>query len=283
MTSYIKNAGLIKIKYAIIWFTLFLTACNQNSDPENLSTSNTPPIVKVISSGGFAAAYDGLIDRIEMELGIQLETEYGSSSGGAIDSIPVRLENGDNFDVIILSRESLDNLTLKGFVTGDSRVDLVRSRIGMAVKEGSPIPAINDVTSFIQVLKDAQSIAYSASASGTYLSTELFPALGIWEWIEPKSTRVLSERVAAVVARGDAEIGFQQISEILPITGATFVGPIPDELQKVTTFSAGILVNATNPVDASRLLDYLASEELAAEIEASGLSPVVLEKANEAE
>lgn len=277
MTSHIKKAGLIKTKYAIIWFSLFLSGCNPNSNPENSSTLDAPPTVKVISSGGFAAAYDGLIDRIEMELGIQLETEYGSSSGGAVDSIPVRLENGDNFDVIILSRESLDNLTQKGFVTGDSRVDLVRSKIGMAVKEGSPIPTINDVTSFIQVLMDAQSIAYSASASGTYLSTELFPALGIWEWLEPKSTRIVSERVATVVARGDAEIGFQQISEILPIKGATFVGPIPDELQKVTTFSAGILVNAANPLDASRLLDYLSSEELAADIEASGLSPVVLE------
>ena len=153
----------------------------------------------------------------------------------------------------------------------------------MAVKEGSPVPVINDVPSFIAALKDAQSIAYSASASGTYLSTELFPALGIWEWLEPKSTRVFSERVAAVVARGDAEIGFQQISEILPIKGATFAGAIPDELQKVTTFSAGILVNAANPQDASRLLDYLSSETLAAAIAASGLSPVVLENAVETE
>jgi len=283
MTSYNKKANLIKIKYAIIWFILFLTSCNPNSNPENLSTLEITPSVKVITSGGFAAAYDGLIAQIEMELGIQLETEYGSSSGGAIDSIPIRLENGDNFDVIILSRESLDKLTQEGFVNSESRVDLVRSKIGMAVKEGSPVPVINDVPSFIAALKDAQSIAYSASASGTYLSTELFPALGIWEWLEPKSTRVFSERVAAVVARGDAEIGFQQISEILPIKGATFAGAIPDELQKVTTFSAGILVNAANPQDASRLLDYLSSETLAAAIAASGLSPVVLENAVETE
>lgn len=209
MTPYKKKTGLIKIKYAIIWFSFFFTACNPNSNSQNSNATDTPPSIKVITSGGFAAAYDGLIDQIEMELGILLETEYGSSSGGAIDSIPVRLENGDDFDVIILSRESLDSLTERGYVVSDSRVDLVRSRIGMAVKQGATIPTINTVASFIEVLMNAQSIAYSASASGTYLSTELFPNMGIWERLEPKSTRISSERVAAVVARGDAEIGFQ--------------------------------------------------------------------------
>ncbi len=257
-----------------------LVACSADS-PQNNETGQTAiPIVKVVTSGGFAATWDSLATQIENDLGISLHTEYGASSGGAIDSIPVRLANGEDFDVIILSRGSLDNLTENGYVRGDSRTDLVRSRIGMAVKEGADVPDITTTDAFIQVLLDAESIGYSASASGTYLSTTLFPEMGLWDQLQPKSTRVLSERVATVVARGDVEIGFQQISEILPIEGITYVGPIPDEMQRVTTFSAGILLDAANPDDARRLIDYLSSAALAPAIEPSGLAPVVLETMN---
>jgi len=124
----------------------------------------------------------------------------------------------------------------------------------------------------------AESIGYSASISGTYLSTELFPRLGIWEEIEPKSKRIVSERVATVVARGEVEIGFQQISEILPIEGIDLVGPIPSAVQKVSTFSAGITTRAENPEDAEALIDYLSSIEVAGTIADTGLEPVILEE-----
>lgn len=210
----------------------------------------------------------------EAETGIRLLTEKGSSSGGAADSIPMRLERGEPFDVIILSQSSLNNLTDLGYVKPGSRRDLVNSSIGMAVREGAEIPDISTAEAFRQVLLDADSIGYSASASGTYLSTVLFPKLGIWNALEAKSERILSERVASVVARGDVEIGFQQVSEILPIEGARFAGRIPDEYQRVTTFSTGITMSASNESDARRLIDYISSAEVTATVAATGLEPI---------
>ena len=148
----------------------------------------------------------------------------------------------------------------------------------MAVRSGAPVPDIGTKDAFLTAVLAAESIGYSASASGTYLSTDLFPRLGIWERLEPKSHRIVSERVGSVVARGEVAIGFQQVSEILPIKGIHYVGPIPDELQKVTTFSAGITERATNTVAAARLLEFLSSEEVADTIAATGLTPVVREQ-----
>jgi tripartite-type tricarboxylate transporter receptor subunit TctC/ABC-type molybdate transport system substrate-binding protein len=254
-------------------------ACESADDSQPRIPSGEAREVRVVTSGGFSAAYDLLKDQAEETLGIRLHTERGASSGGALSSIPVRLERGERFDVIILSRSSLDRLTDERKVRPKSRVDLVRSTIGMAVKSGAPKPDIGSREAFVRTLMEAESIGYSASASGTYLSTVLWPEMGIWEQLRPKSTRILGERVAAVVARGDVQIGFQQVSEILPIEGADFVGTIPDELQKVTTFSAGILERADNREDAERLIRFLASRSAAATIESTGLEAVVLEDA----
>ncbi|MCH8136383.1 MAG: substrate-binding domain-containing protein [Proteobacteria bacterium] len=238
--------------------------------------------IKVITSGGFTAAYNILGPEFEQTTGIRLVTAYGASSGGAPDSIPSRLSRGESADVIILSRSSLDKLTATGEVVAGSRVDLVRSSIGMAVKAGAPRPDISTTDAFVASLLAAESIGYSASASGTYLSTVLFPQLGIWEQIEAKSKRILSERVATVVARGDVQIGFQQISEILPIEGIDYVGPIPKDVQKVTTFSAGITTRAENPLDAQSLIDFLSSNAAAVTIATTGLEPVASRRAHKA-
>ena len=233
--------------------------------------------VKVITSGGFAAAYNILAPQFEQVTGIELDTAYGASSGGSPDSIPSRLARGETVDVIILSRSSLDQLTDQGEVRSSSRVDLVRSSIGMAVRSGAAQPDISSTEAFIDTLMAAESIGYSASISGTYLSTELFPRLGIWQEIQPKSKRIVGDYVANAVARGDVEIGFQQISEILPVADVDYVGPIPTELQRVSTFSAGITERAVNPEDAQKLVEFLSSERVAAAITATGLAPVVLE------
>ncbi len=242
--------------------------------------SDEPPslagtTLRVVTSGGFAAAYDILAPEFARETGIELITEYGASSGGAPDSIPVRLERGEQFDVVVLSKPALDALTERGDVRAASRRDLADSAIGMAVRAGAPVPDIGTPQAFINTLLAAESIGYSASASGTYLSSDLFPRLGLWEQLEPKSRRVVSERVGAVVARGEVEIGFQQISEILPIEGITYVGRIPNEHQRITTFSAGITTRATNAAAAQRLIDYFVSPAAAATIVATGLEPAV--------
>ena len=258
--------------------TAFVGGCQPHTLEEpGAATPGEPRLLRVVSSGGFATAYDRLGPGFEELTGIELITAYGSSSGGAPDSIPVRLERGEPFDLVILSQSSLNQLTDIGEVRPSSRKDLARSSIGMAVHEGAVAPDISTPALFIQTLIDAESIGYSASASGTYLSTVLFPRLGLWEQLQPKSKRILSERVAAVVARGEVQIGFQQISEILTIEGARYVGPIPAEFQKVTIFSAGITTRAKNIADAQLLLDYLSSTEVAAVIAETGLEPVVLE------
>ncbi len=263
-----------------LWVLVLCTASACKPAPQHASGGSAQAAreLRVVTSGGFTAAYNVLAPAFEAETGIRLHTEYGASSGGAPDSIPVRLADGQAFDVVILSRSSLDRLTEQGFVRGDSRRDLVRSSIGMAVREGSEAPDISTPEAFRQVLLDAESIAYSASASGTYLSTVLFPQLGLWESLEPKSRRIVSERVASVVARGEAQIGFQQISEILPIDGASFVAPIPGAYQKITVFSTGITTGAVNPDDARRLIDYISSTEVSATVAATGLEPVASER-----
>jgi len=231
--------------------------------------------IRVMTSGGFTAPYNELIPEYERAMQDQVLTAYGASMGGAPDSIPMRLERGEPVDVVILASTALDDLIAKGKVVAGSRVDLVRSLIGMAVRAGAPQPDISSVEAFKRALLEAKSIAYSASASGTYLSTELFPRLGIADQIKAKSRRIESERVGNVVARGDAEVGFQQISELLPIEGIDYVGPLPDELQSVTVFSAGIAVGAKNVEGAKALIKYLTSPAVAPVIKKSGLEPLV--------
>lgn len=244
------------------------------------ASTSLPPAseLRVVTSGGFSSAYNQLLPGFEAATGIRVTTEYGASTGGAPDSIPVRLARGEQFDVVILSRTALDGLTEAGYVRPASRTDLVRSLIGMAVQRGAELPDISTPERFIEVLRDAESIGYSASISGTYLATELLPRLGLWEELESKSVRIVSARVADVVARGEVEIGFQQVSEILPIAGAALVGPIPAEYQKVSTFSAGITERAANAEAAARLIDYLASVSVAPVIAQNGLEPVALEQ-----
>ncbi len=252
-----------------------LSACVPSADDggTELAASDLREL-RVVTSGGFSAAYDALAPGFEADTGIALTTAYGSSSGGAPDSIPVRLERGEEYDVIIMSRSGLDRLAELGHVRPETRRDLVRSVIGMAVRKGAPVPDISTPQLFVEALRQAETIGYSASVSGTYLSQDLWPRIGLWEELEPKSRRILSERVAAVVARGDVEIGFQQVSEILRVDGAVLVGPIPDEYQKITRFSAGIGTSTRSAADAQLLIDYLSSAEVVTTIAATGLEPV---------
>ena len=145
----------------------------------------------------------------------------------------------------------------------------------MAVKAGAPKPDISSVEGLTRTLLDAKSIAYSDSASGVYLSTVLFPRLGIADRVGPKSRKVAgNERVGGLVARGEAEVGFQQISELLPVPGITYVGPLPPGAQQVTVFSAGIAMGAKEPEAARALITFLASGAATATIIRTGLEPI---------
>lgn len=249
----------------------------QDSIARTATTRETQQ-VKVITSGGFTAAFNILGPMFAQATGIEVITEYGSSMGGGPESIPVRLERGETADLLIFNGRAFDDLAATGHLRTATRVDLARSVTGMAVRAGAPKPDISTVEAFIETLRAAESIAYSASVSGTYLSTVAWPELGIWEEIQPKTTRVVTERVASVVARGEAEIGFQAMSEILPIEGAELAGLLPDELQQVATVLVVMTEHMENPEAARKLVEFLSSDAAATVVQSTGLMPVALDE-----
>ena len=230
--------------------------------------------LRVMTSGAFSAAFRQLVPEFERVTQNRIVTINGASMGDGPTTIPSRLERGEAADVVILADAALAELIKRGKVIPDSRVDLVRSSIGMAVRAGTPKPDISSIEALRRTLLLAKSIAYSSSASGVYLSTELFQRLGLADQILRKSTEIRTEPVGAVVARGEAEIGFQQISELLPVAGIDIVGPLPSGAQRVTVFSAGIVVGAKRPDAARELIKFFGSASSAAIIRRSGLEPL---------
>ena len=229
--------------------------------------------VKVMISGGLAAAYKELVPQFERATGNTVVTAYGPSMGTTDNAIPVRLARGEAADVLIMVGEALGEMIEQGKAVRTSRVDLVRSPIGMSVRAGASKPDIRTPDALKQALLNAKSVAYSDSASGVYVSTELFKRLGIVADMKDKAKMIPAEPVASVVARGDAELGFQQISELLPIAGADLVGPLPPEVQKITIFSAGITASANQPEAGKALIAFLASAAAAPVLKRAGLDP----------
>jgi molybdate transport system substrate-binding protein len=191
--------------------------------------------------------------------------------GTTHNAIPLRLERGETIDVVIMAAPALADLIQRGKIQAGSRVDLVQSRIGMAVKAGAPKPDISSIDALKRTLLKAKSIAYSDSASGVYLSTELFPKLGIADQIRGKTRKIEADPVGEAVARGEIEIGFQQISELRPVKGIDIVGPLPPGAQKITVFAAGIPATSKHPAEAKALIQWLASPAAYSAIKESGL------------
>jgi len=142
------------------------------------------------------------------------------------------------------------------------------------VRKGVPKPDIGSVEAFKHSLSGAKSIAYSDSASGVYIETVLYKQLGVSEEIKAKSKMIAAEPVGEVVARGDAELGFQQMSELIPVKGIDIIGPIPTEIQKITVFAAGISVNAKEPEAGSALIRFLSAPAAASVIAKTGMEPI---------
>src|ERR1700732_1899528 len=229
--------------------------------------------IKVVTSGAFTAAYLELVPEYERATHDKLMTEFGPSMGTTHNAIPMRLDRGETIDVVIMAAPALSDLIKQGRVRADSRVDLVQSLIGMAVKAGAPKPDISTVDALKRTLLAAKSIAYSDSASGVYLSTELFPKLGIADQIRGKTRKIEADPVGEAVARGEVEIGFQQISELRPVKGIDIVGPLPPGAQRVTVFAAGIPATSMHPEAAEALIRWLASPAAYPAIKKSGLEP----------
>src|SRR3977135_248666 len=217
--------------------------------------------VRVMISAGFYGVYAELGPAFERASGHRLVTTRGPSMGDSPEAIPARLARGETADVVILDGGSADDLGRRGWVRADSKVELARSLSGMAVRAGAAKPDIGSVEAFRSTLLAAKSLAYSDSGSGTYLSTTLFPKLGVADQVAGKSRKVRGppsgEPVAAVVAGREAEIGSQQVSDLIHVPGVTFVGAIPAELQPGFSFAGALTSNARQP-EAARARTRLA-------------------------
>jgi molybdate transport system substrate-binding protein len=234
--------------------------------------------VRVMISSGFFHVYSQLGPAFEKATGHHLVTTRGPSLGDSPEAIPARLSRGEDADVVIMDGHGADLLDEKQLTQPGSRVRLAESFIGMVVRSGQPKPDISTVDGLRQTLLAAKSIAYSDSSSGTYLSTVGFKKLGVAEQVASKSRKVRGppsgEPVAAVVARGEAEIGFQQVAELIHTPGVDLVGTVPADIQPPTYFVGALSAHAKQPDAAVALLRFLSSEQAATVINESGLKPV---------
>ena len=229
--------------------------------------------LKVIISGGFSTAYREVLPEFERSTGITVTTLSGSSQGKGPETIAAQLGRGVPVDVAILSREGLTELIAAGRILVGTDVDLARAALGVSVRTGTPKPDISTVEAFKRALVSARVVAVPASTSGIYLTTELFPRLGIADKLDTKIMPRGSQS-AALVASGDAGIVVQPISELLHVPGLDFVGRIPGELQLIQSFAAAIVAGSME-VEASRqLIAFLASDRAAAAIKKNGMEPV---------
>ncbi|MGE0404937.1 MAG: extracellular solute-binding protein [Candidatus Korobacteraceae bacterium] len=228
--------------------------------------------VKVIISGGFATAYQEVLPEFERTTGIKITTGSGPSQGSGPNTIGGQLRRGVPTDVVILNRKGLDALIAEGLIAAETDVDLAQTVLGVSVRTGAPKPDISAVDAFKRTLLAAKTIAMPGSTSGIYLTDELFPRLGIDKQVEVKVATRATE-AAAMVARGEAGLVIQPVSELLHAPGIDFVGTIPAEIQHVSVFSAAVVANSKEQEAAKRLIAFLASEKTVAAIKKSGMEP----------
>ena len=229
--------------------------------------------IVVMTSGAFTAAYLELSEQFARTTGHRFITAT-TTMGVGRESIPNRLAAGEAADLVIVASAELESLIGQGRIVQGSRVDLAKSSIALAIRAGEAVPDISSVDALRTALLNAKSVAYSASVSGDYLVSNMFPRLGIAEQMKSKGQRIERERVGAVVARGDAEMGFQQVSELRPISGIQIVGLLPPEVQLVTVFAVGIASHSTRPDIARDFLAFVATPAAQAIIVKTGLEPL---------
>jgi molybdate transport system substrate-binding protein len=228
----------------------------------------------VMTSGAFTAAHFDLIPQLERLTRKKIATAT-TSVGTGETSIPNRLRRGEITDVVIVADTLIDKLIIEGLVLAEGRTPIAYSSIGMAVREGSQKPDISSIDALRKVILQAKSIGYSASVSGEYVTTELYQRLGIADQVKSKSRLVGGgERVGALIAKGEVEIGFQQMSELLPVPGIAHITPLPPELQKLSVFSAGVAATSRDIKLTQSVIKFLASEEAAPAIIRSGLERI---------
>lgn len=228
--------------------------------------------VKVIISGGFSPAYRELLPEFERTTGITVATASGASQGSGPNTIGAQLRRGVPADVVIMSIEGLADLKVEGKILAGSDIDLAETPIGMAVRTGAPKPDIGTVAAFTQTLRHAKTVAVPGSTTGIYLTTEVFPRLGVAQTMTVKVMQRGTE-AAALVAAGEADLAIQPVSELLHVPGIDFVDTIPADVQYVSVFAAAVVAGSLETAAAKRLIAFLSSENATAAIKRSGMTP----------
>jgi molybdate transport system substrate-binding protein len=228
--------------------------------------------IKVLMSGGFSGAYEQLLPEFERTSGIKVTTGSGASQGTGPQTIGTMLASGVTADVVILSREGLEDLVAAKRIAAGTDVNLARVGLGVAVRAGTPRPDVSTVEAFKQVVLAARTVSAS-STSGIWLVKDLLPRLGILEKLEVKITP-RGTGAAAMVADGSVGVAVMPISEILTAKGVDYAGSLAAEIQFPQVFSAAIVVSSGEVDSARRLIAFLSSAEAAEAIIKSGMEPM---------
>ena len=224
--------------------------------------------IEVLSTLALRAVLLEIADEFGAMTGLSFTAAYKSTN-----AVLNLIADGATADITIITREALDRLVRDGIIVDASTANLARSAVGLAVRSGAPKPDIGTVAALRQTLADANSIAFTRlGASGVHFA-QVIERLGIADEVRRKAY-IGDAYVGEVVARGEAEMAVQQISELMPVKGIDIVGPLPDEVQKISVFAAGIFRAARNPDGARKLTAYLAEPRLTPTLIRNGLEPV---------
>ena len=227
--------------------------------------------IKVLSAGAFKQVVLALVPDFERTSGHKVTVENDT-----VGALTKRIEAGEAFDLAVLTPKAVDDLAKQGRLVPGSRANLARVGVGVVVKDGTPKPDIGSVAAFKQALLGAKSVAYidpaAGGSSGIYVAG-LLDKLGIAGEVKPKAKLIPGGAVAEHVAKGEAELGIHQISEILPVKGVALVGPLPAEIQNYTIYAGAIAAGVREPEPANALLAILAGPAAAGVIKAKGMEP----------
>jgi molybdate transport system substrate-binding protein len=224
--------------------------------------------VKLIASAAVREAVVDLIPAFEKDSGHNVRTTWAGT-----EAITKRISGGEVVDIVLIAAPNIERLIAEGKLVEGSRIDVAKSGIGVAVRAGLPKPDISSSEAIKNAVLAATSVAYSSGPSGFYLA-DLFRKMGIADQIKDKVKQTPSGvQVAEVVARGEADLGFQQISELLHVKGVQYLGPLPSDIQHITIFSAGLHRSAPAADAAKALVRFLTSSEAAPSIKRSGMEP----------
>ena len=236
-----------------------------------LAASASAAEVKVLTAGAFKQVVLALVPDFEKQSGAKVLVDNDTAGG-----LKKRIENGESFDVAVITPAVVDELAAAGKIAKGSRVNLATVGVGVVVKEGAPKPDVSTVEAFKRALLAAKSVAYidpaSGGSSGVYID-KLLERLGIADEVRPKAKLKKGGYVAELIVSGEAELGLHQISEIVPVKGATLVGPLPKEIQNTTTYAAGLSASPQNKDGAQALIKIFSGPAAAAVLKSKGMEP----------